>query len=862
MRGVKELALAVAFIAIAWFPAVGAVEDGRAHPAQTLTTFSSGSGNASVYFPFPRNDTSVGIRLPYLITVTSATVELYSIEQVTNFTFDVGGGDSEWYLPGPMPLATQTFSFGEGLDAAVHALTPGGDGNVTVPIRMHVDTPGYANFSKLEVKYVFNLAPVAARLEGPEDGKWCTSLVPTLRFNTSDPDGDILKYYIELYRNGSVTPSRKIDQRQGTAGWSDASYTSGQSAAYSFASGSELDSGERYTWRVAAWDGYTFGPYSDFRTLPVDGTPPEGTVDDFGPETTSPSVLRAFLNLTDPDSGLVQLQYKLGIGTNSSDLVAPVNATDPHVTVSDLTLVYGRRYCFSARGLNGAGLWSPWISSKGVSLKKGVINHLPSVNITTPSEGATLTGLVYINGTASDIDFLDTLTVELAIDGTGWTPVQGNLTWTLGLDTTTISNGTHTITANAFDQTDHSEDFVINVTIRNRREIEISAASPASDPTISEMQSQVFSISASDPLGHEIRYQWTVDGIPQPGRVARTFTYDSTYASAGVHRIAVSALYGTRESTWSWNVTVLNVNRPPAAVISLPAAGQVTELGKTVFFDSVGSADPDTDDNLSFVWDFGDKTIGYGTNATHFYDKPGKYRVTLSVNDGINSSSASVELNVKETATTHNDFFTQSLSQPWCPAVIILGIVGAIGLAVLLMRRKKMAKASTGPQEPRRNVPITMGPTPVMPAKTPVKYRPVAAPRDAPRMEAVPEHGSRYALSALDEEAREAVRRQAEQEAYIPEVAAEPAAPADTSGIVEGKTTEESLSFGLKRRARTLEEEEADRAAGLGGTSGAEAPSEEKTTEDGASTPPQKKKEELDELLGKLVSDNPPADRP
>jgi len=862
---VKEVALAVAFLAIVWFPAVGAVEDGRAHLAQTLTKFSSGSGNASVYFPFPRNDTSIGIRLPYLITVTSATVELYSIEQVTNFTFDVGGGDPEWYLPGPMPLLTQTFSFGEGLDAAVHALTPGGDGNVTVPIRLHVDTPGYANFSLLEVKYVFNNAPFAALLEGPEDGKWCTSLFPTLRFNASDPDGDPLKYFIELYRNGSVTPSRRIDQRQGTAGWSAASYTSGQSAAYSFAGGSELDSGERYTWRVAAWDGFTFGPFSDFRTLPVDDTPPEGTVDDFGPETSSHSTLRAFLNLTDPDSGLVQLQYKLGIGINSSDLRAPVNATDPHVTVSDLTLVYGRKYCFSARGLNGAGLWSQWISSKGISLKKGVINHLPTVNITTPSEGATLTGLVYINGTASDIDFLDTITVELAIDGTGWTPVQGNMTWTYGLDTTTISNGTHTITASAFDQTDHSEDFTINITVKNKRDIEISAVSPPPDPKISELESQVFSISASDPLGHEIRYQWTVDGVQQPGRVTRTFTYDATYSSAGIHRIIVSALYGTRESSWSWNLTVQNVNRPPVAIISIPATGQVTELGKTVFFDSVGSADPDTEENLSFVWDFGDKTLGYGANATHFYDKPGKYQVTLTVTDSVNFSSASVELKVKETATTQKDFFAQSLSQPWCPAVIILGIVGAIGLAVVLMRRKKMAKTAAGPDAPRRNVPITMGPTPVMPAKTPVKYRPVAAPRDAPRMEAVPEPGSRYALSALDEEAREAVRRQAEQEAYIPEVAAEPAAPADTSGIVEGKTTEESLSFGLRRRALSKDEEEAEKAATLRGTSGANAPEDASsgnaTRDAGSPAEDSSQKEELDKLLGKLTSDDKAPDK-
>lgn len=62
------------------------------------------------------------------------------------------------------------------------------------------------------------------------------------------------------------------------------------------------------------------------------------------------------------------------------------------------------------------------------------------------------------------------------------------------------------------------------------------------------------------------------------------------------------------------------------------------EAGVTlVQFDGSGSTDPD-DDPLTYVWDFGDGTMGDGAMPTHTYTSAGIFDVVLVVNDGTDNS--------------------------------------------------------------------------------------------------------------------------------------------------------------------------------------------------------------------------------
>ena len=64
----------------------------------------------------------------------------------------------------------------------------------------------------------------------------------------------------------------------------------------------------------------------------------------------------------------------------------------------------------------------------------------------------------------------------------------------------------------------------------------------------------------------------------------------------------------------------------PTAVITACGNGPVT-------FSCSDSRDPDNGTIVSYRWDFGDGESASGMTVTHKYDKPGNYRVFLTVTD-------------------------------------------------------------------------------------------------------------------------------------------------------------------------------------------------------------------------------------
>src|SRR5207253_3632897 len=73
----------------------------------------------------------------------------------------------------------------------------------------------------------------------------------------------------------------------------------------------------------------------------------------------------------------------------------------------------------------------------------------PAVSIASPVDGAVVRGQLTVSGTSSD----DTLvaTVEVKVDQGTYQTADGTTVWTLGLDTTALLDGAHTITARATD---------------------------------------------------------------------------------------------------------------------------------------------------------------------------------------------------------------------------------------------------------------------------------------------------------------------------------------------------------------------------------------------------------------------------
>jgi hypothetical protein len=612
-------------------------------------------------------------------------------DQPRNVSIDLGNhGAWDWSQPGTLGASTVNVNFAAWLAREVARAAADGEGLVTIPITVHTDGKGTVNLTGLSVRYVVNSEPSEPALEGPANGTWVTTIAPSLRFSSTDIDGGTLRYEVEVYYRGVATPFFKSDQNKPPAsGWSAKYYESGALANFTFPYGQELGQGERYVWRVHAFDGFAWGPWSQKREFAIDTSVPEGWVIDDGSETTSGTGLHCNLALTDPESGIVRYEVWLGTSPGASDLMPRTLRTDPNVTVENLTLIYGYKYYFTARALNGAGLWSSPVSSDGIGVKKGAVNRPPTVNITSPAEGANLTAMVRIAGNASDIDILDTLTVLVQVDGGESMEAEGNYSWGFSWDSNKVPNGAHRITARAWDGRAYSPNVTVNVSVSNIHDIQIVSSEPSENPKLSENSTMLFSVEARDPLSRQLGYRWFVDDLPQSGENKRLFTYRAGYSDAGIHVIRVSVFSTPDQANFTWDLTVTNVNRPPSANIASPVAGEKIVAGKPMLFDATGSSDPDAGDHLNYSWNFGDGTTGSGLRVEHTYKKGGKYSVTLTVSDPYTYATVPVEVEVKAVTTGTTDFWSQygTMLIAVLAILVLVVVVTAVGMAV--SRRRK-----------------------------------------------------------------------------------------------------------------------------------------------------------------------------
>jgi hypothetical protein len=96
----------------------------------------------------------------------------------------------------------------------------------------------------------------------------------------------------------------------------------------------------------------------------------------------------------------------------------------------------------------------------------GIDDLPPTVSITYPAEGAVVSGTVNITGTAGDETAV--VSVKVKIDNGPWMTADGTTSWSFSWNTTTVVNGTYTITARADDGNHTSEEASINLTVDNK----------------------------------------------------------------------------------------------------------------------------------------------------------------------------------------------------------------------------------------------------------------------------------------------------------------------------------------------------------------------------------------------------------
>src|SRR5262249_33698068 len=78
-----------------------------------------------------------------------------------------------------------------------------------------------------------------------------------------------------------------------------------------------------------------------------------------------------------------------------------------------------------------------------------VVNPVAAVALTSPATGATVSGTVNVSGTASDT--VSVKSVQLSLDNGAFSNASGTTGWSYSLNTASLSNGLHTLTAKTID---------------------------------------------------------------------------------------------------------------------------------------------------------------------------------------------------------------------------------------------------------------------------------------------------------------------------------------------------------------------------------------------------------------------------
>ncbi len=247
----------------------------------------------------------------------------------------------------------------------------------------------------------------------------------------------------------------------------------------------------------------------------------------------------------------------------------------------------------------------------------GPVDLPPTVSITDPVEGGVVGDVYRIWATASDDSAV--IAVELSIDGEAYVPMTEYLdgTYYYDWDTTTYSEGGHTLQARATDNADQStESSVVNVTVDNN-EPPIAAF----DYSTTDLTAD-FTDTSTDSDGTVVAWSWTFGD----GGTSLEQDPSHTYATAGTYTVSLTVTDddGATDST-SHDVTVTEPNVPPNADFTFDTTDLTADFTDTST-DSDGMV-------VEWSWAFGDGNTSYAQNPSHTYENAGTYSVSLTVTD-------------------------------------------------------------------------------------------------------------------------------------------------------------------------------------------------------------------------------------
>jgi len=270
----------------------------------------------------------------------------------------------------------------------------------------------------------------------------------------------------------------------------------------------------------------------------------------------------------------------------------------------------------------GWGMVDPYAALQWSS---GPVDDPPSVIITSPTDGAIVSGPVTI---AADVaDDIEVEKVEFFVDGS---PIGMSHTSPHGIDwdSTTASDGSHVIRATAIDNASQTASDSISVTVDNVNDPPVADAGP--DQTVSDADGdgvETVNLDGSisyDPDGAISAYSWAEESTELGATATITCDFE-----VGTHTVTLTVEDNEGATDSDTVAVIINANQAPTARVG---SDQTVSVGETVHLYGSGSSDPDGS-IVSYDWDFGDGKGATGVSVGHEYSATGTYIVTLTVTD-------------------------------------------------------------------------------------------------------------------------------------------------------------------------------------------------------------------------------------
>ena len=297
-------------------------------------------------------------------------------------------------------------------------------------------------------------------------------------------------------------------------------------------------------------------------------------------------------------------------------------------------------------------------------------NDIPTVALTTPTEGTTIKSAMTAMGTATDIEKA-LQKVEVRVDTGSWQTAEGTYMWSYELDPTTLTKGDHTFAVRSFDGTDYSPEVSVKFKVTTGTTpgnalptVTVTAPKNGAGPL-----SGLVTITgkASDQDGSVSKVELTIQN--------KTFVAEGTTAWSYKWNTPTTSRYGL-------NITVKAVAYDNKNDPSVPASIYVTVVNSDSDGDKMpdwyeeqypGKLDPKVDDAQSDPDKDGyinyDEFAG-GTDPTNKDDYPGK-KITTTDDKTDNSYVLYILIAVM--------------------AIVVLVIMVIVILTVMTMIKKKKA---------------------------------------------------------------------------------------------------------------------------------------------------------------------------